>query len=174
MLAPDFGSRLFLLAFWIFALGQRTTFRFRTDLANWWILLSLPFSSERLILTELAIPWSLAVGIGWLGILFGGAGLGTLRLTAALLLPTVCLILSLVAAYDILRQSKAEMFLNGNVPGISVLTIVGGAVCLVIPAGMTLWLIQLPWIGVFLAFVMSLLLAYGLWQLAAKKYRFIA
>lgn len=173
LLAPDFGSRLFLLAFWIFALGQRTTSRLRADLANWWMLRSLPFSSERLLLTELANPWSLAVGIGWLGILFVGAGLGTLRLTAALLLPPVCLMLSLVAAYDILRQSRAEMLLNGNAPGISALTIVGGAVCLFIPAGMILWLNHLPWIGAFLAVVVSLLLAYGLWRMAAKKYRSI-
>jgi len=103
-----------------------------------------------------------------------GVGLGTLRLTAALLIPPVCLILSLVTVYDILRQLKAEMFLNGNVPGISAMTIVSGAVCLVLPAGMILWLNQLPWIGAFLAFVMSLLLAYGIWRLAAKKYRSIA
>jgi len=153
LLAPDLGSRLFLLAIWIFALGQRATARLRADLANWWMLRSLPFPAERLLLTELAIPWSL---------------------TAALLLPTVCLILSLVAVYDILRQSKAEMFLNGNVPGISALTIVGGAVCIFIPAGMILWLNQLPWLGVFLAIIVSLLIAYGLWQLAAKKFRSIA
>ena len=114
------------------------------------------------------------MGIGWLAVLFGGVGLGPLRLTAALLLPPVCLMLSLVAVYDILRQSRAEMLLNGNVPGISALTIVGGAVCLFIPAGIVLWLNQLPWIGVFLTFVMSLLLAYGLWRLAAKKYRSIS
>jgi hypothetical protein len=174
LLAPDFGSRLFLLAFWIFALGQRTTFRLRADLGNWWMLRSLPFSAERLILTELAIPWSLTVGIGWLGIIFGGAGLGAFRLTAALLMSPVCMMLSLVAAYDILRQSRAEMLLNGNVPGISALTIVGGAVCLFLPAGMIFLLNQLPGIGAFLAFAVSLLLAYGLWRMAAKKYRSIS
>jgi len=174
LLAPDFGSGLFVLAFWIIAVAQRTTSRIRADLANWWMLRSLPFSAERLLLTELAIPWSLVVGIGWLGILFGGAGLGSFRPMAVLLIPPVCMIFSLVAAYDILRQSKVEMLLNGNAPGISALTVVGGVVCLFIPAGMILTLNQLPWIGAFLAILMSLLTAYGLWHMAANKYRSIS
>ena len=174
LLAPDFGSRLFLLAFWIFALAQRTTSRLRADLANWWMLRSLPFPAERLLLTELAIPWVLAVGIGWLAIFLGGSGLGIFRLTAVALIPPVCMILSLVAAYDILRQSRTEMLLNGNVPGISALTVLGGAVCLLIPAGPILWLSQLRLLGVSLAFVVSLLLAYRLWRMAAKKYRSIS
>jgi len=174
LLAPDFGSGLFVLAFWIIAVAQRTTSRMRADLANWWILRSLPFSAERLLLTELAFPWSLVVGIGWLGILFGGAGLGSFRSIAVLLIPPVCMIFSLVAAYDILRQSKVEMLLNGNAPGISALTVVGGILCLFIPAGMILTLNQLPWIGAFLATLMSLLTAYGLWHMAANKYRSIS
>jgi hypothetical protein len=174
LLAPDFGSRVLLSAFWIFALGQRVTSRLRADLANWWMLRSLPLRPETLLWAELAAPWSLAVVNGWLAILLGGAGLGTSRLILALLVPPVCLVISLVAIYDILRQSKSVMLLNGNPPGISALTILGGVVCLALPMGITWLLSQSQWIGVFLAFAVCFLLAYGLWHMAVRKYRLIS
>jgi hypothetical protein len=174
LLAPDLGSRILLFAFWIFALGQRTTSRLRADLTNWWLLRSLPFPAENLLLAELAIPWGLAVIIEWLVIIFAGTGLGVSRLAVALLMPLVCVILSLFSAYDVLRQSKADILLNGNVPGISALAIVGGALCLAIPAGMVWWLRQFSWIGISLSLITSLLLAYGVWHMAANKYRSIA
>ena len=173
LLAPDVGSRVLLFAFWIFALGQRTTSRLRADLTNWWLLRSLPFPAESLLLAELVIPWGLTVLIEWLAIIFGGTGLGISRLMAALFIPPVCMILSLFSAYDVLRQTKAEMLLNGNVPGISALAIVGGAFCLAIPAGIVWWLSQFSWIGMLLAFITSVLLAYGVWHMAANKYRSI-
>jgi hypothetical protein len=173
-LASDLGSRILLFAFWIFTVGQRTTSRLRADLANWWMLRSLPFSSENLLWAELVIPWSLTVATGWLAIIFSSAGLGAFHLPVALLVPPICMILSLIAAYDVFRQSTSEMLLNGNIPGISALTILGGAICLAIPAGIIWWLSQLWWIGVFLAIVVSLLLAYGLWHMAAKRYRSIS
>jgi tellurite resistance protein TehA-like permease len=138
------------------------------------MLRSLPFSSENLLWAELVIPWSLTVATGWLAIIFSSAGLGAFHLPVALLVPPICMILSLIAAYDVFRQSTSEMLLNGNIPGISALTILGGAICLAIPAGIIWWLSQLWWIGVFLAIVVSLLLAYGLWHMAAKRYRSIS
>jgi len=173
-LAPDWGSRIFLFAFWILTVGQRSTSRLRADLANWWMLRSLPFSSEPLLWAELIIPWGLTVATGWLAIIFGGAGLESFRLTVALLVPAFCMILSLIAAYDVLRQSTADLLLNGNVPGISALTILIGAICLAIPTGFIWWINQPRWIGLFLAISVSLLLCYGLWHMAAKKYRSIS
>jgi len=173
LLAPDFGSRLLLFVYWLFVVGQQTTSRLRADLTNWWMLRSLPFQAESIILAELAIPWVLTVSVGWLAIALGGVGLGTSRLTVALLIPLVCLILSLMSAYDVLRQSNAETLLNGTVPGISALSILGGTLCLAIPAGIMWWLSQYRWIGILLSIAASLLLAYGVWYMAGRKYRSI-
>ena len=173
-LTPDFGSRILLFAFWVFAVGQRTTSRLRADLANWWILRSLPFQAGRLLLAELAIPWSLTVSLGWLAIIIAGWNLGAFRLAIALLMPFVCLIVSLISAYDILRQSKSGMLLNGNVPGISALSILGGMFCLVILVGIAWWLSPFIWISMLMTFSASILLAYGIWHMTANKYRSIS
>jgi hypothetical protein len=134
------------------------------------MLRSLPFHAESLLLGELAIPWSMTVVIAWLAILIGGPQLGASRLLLFLLIPPVCLVLSLISAYDILRQSDSGILLNGNVPGMSWLTLVGGMFCLAI-----LWLLgSLPWIGALLAFAVSLMLTYGALRMAAGKYRSIS
>lgn len=173
-LTPDFGSRILLFAFWVFALGQRTTSRLRSDLTNWWILRSLPFQAERLLLADLAIPWILAVILGWLAIIIVGQTLETFRLTVALLMPFVCLILSLISAYDILRQSKSGMLLNGNVPGVSALAILGGMLCLGFLAGIAWWFSPFRWISMLMTCGASILLVYGTWRMAANKYRSIS
>jgi len=170
LLAPDFGSRILMFFYWLIAVDQRMTSRLRADLANWWTLRSLPFHAESLLLGELAIPWGLTVSIGWLALIFGGHGLGASRLTVALLIPPVCMILGLISAYDVLRQSNTGMLLNGNVPGISWLAILGGMLCLALPAGITWLLSQFRWISIVLAFATSLVLAYGAWRVAARKY----
>lgn len=173
LLAPDFNSRILILFYWLIMVGQRTTSRLRADLRNWWLLRSLPFHAESLLLGELAIPWSLTVAIGWLAISMGGEQLGALRLSLFLLIPPVCLILSLISAYDVLRQSNTGMLLNGNIPGISWWALLGGMFCLAILAGM-IWLFRpFQWIGLFLAFVASVFLAYGAWRMTARKYRSI-
>jgi hypothetical protein len=173
-LTPDFGSRILLFAFWVFAVGQRTTSRLRADLANWWILRSLPFQAERLLLAELVIPWILTVTLGWLAIIIAGQNLGTFRLAVVFLMPFVCLILSLISAYDVLRQSNTGMLLNGNVPGLSALAILGGILCMAILAGIAWWFSSFRWISMSLTFGVSILLAYGTWHMAANKYRSIS
>jgi hypothetical protein len=174
LLAPDFNSRILILFFWLIVVGQRTTSRLRADLRNWWMLRSLPFHAESLLLGELAIAWSETVAIAWLAMIISGGILGASRLLLFLLIPPVCLILGLISAYDVLRQCSTGMLLNGNVPGISWRTLVGGMLCLAIPAGM-IWLLHLlQWIGLFLAFATSLMLAYAAWRMAARKYRSIS
>jgi hypothetical protein len=42
--------------------------------------------------------------------------------------------------------------------------------CLAIPVGITWLLTPFNWIGALPAFATSLLLAYGIWRMAAKKY----
>lgn len=174
LLAPDFNSRILILFYWLITVGQRTTSRLRADLPNSWMLRSLPFHAEHLLVGELAIPWGLTVAIGWLAVILGGGGLGASRLSMILLIPPICMILSFISAYDVLRQSNAGMLLNGDVPLISWRAILGGMLCLTIPAGI-IWLLRpFQWFGVFLALTTSLVLAYGTWRMAATKYRWIS
>lgn len=174
LLAPDFNSRILLLFYWLMVVGQRTTFRLRADLRNWWLLRSLPFHVRDLLLGELALPWSLTVAVAWLAMLLSSGAPGASRLSLFLLIPPVCLILSLISAYDILRQSSAEMLLNGNIPAISWRALLGGMLCLAVLAGIIALLRPFQWIGMFFALAASLVLAYGAWSLAAREYRLIA
>jgi hypothetical protein len=173
LLAPDFNSRILILFYWLIVVGQRTTARLRADLRNWWMLRSLPFHAESLLLGELVIPWSITVAIAWLAIILGGGGLGVSRLSLFLLIPPVCMILSLISAYDVLHHSNTGMLLNGNVPGISWLAILGGMLCLAL-AGITWLLSQFRWIGILLGFATSLVLSYAALRIAARKYRSIS
>ncbi len=174
LLAPDIGAQILIFFAWLLSLGNRATSRLSTDLSNWWLLRSLPFPANHLLFMEVVMPWCLMVLCGWLAVGMGGARLGEFRLTVSVLIPPAYLSIGLVAVYDLLRNSNASMLLNGNVPGISWLTLLGGGFCLAILGCIVWWLGRFPWIGLVVAGVVSCLLAFALWRLSANKFRTIA
>jgi hypothetical protein len=164
-LVPDPGARSLALAIWTVLVGQRITARLQKDLARWNLLRQMPFSSRRLLLAELALPWMLVVLLGWAALaLAGGAWPESVRSTAALLLVCLSAAVSLAAAFDLLRQSKSELLLNGSTPQVSSVGSFLGVLCLVLTAGLWLWLSS----GL-LAAVLAALLALIFWQLASSR-----
>jgi hypothetical protein len=135
-LAPDIGSRGLAVCIWAVLIGPRVTARLQKDLAYWSLLRLLPFSTQHLLLAEMVGPWVAVVLLGWVSLILSGAGLGSWRLAAAILLPGLSAAAAFAAAYDVVRQARSDMLLNGSAPGVSA---VGGLltlVCLALPAGM--------------------------------------
>jgi hypothetical protein len=169
-LAPDPGARGLALAIWAVILGGRVTARLQKDLARWSLLRLLPFTSGRLLLGELALPWALVVILGWLTLaLAGGGWLVSVRLSSALLLPFVSAAVSLAAAFDLLRQARSDMLLNDTSPQISSVGGLLGVLCLALPLG--LWFVMEPFfvIGGLPAAALAFFLALVFWDLARRR-----
>ena len=170
-LAPDLGSRGFAVAIWSVMVGQRVTSRLQRDLARWSLLHLLPFSSRNLLLAELGLPWALIVLLAWTTLALAGSWLGSFQLPVALLLPFLSAAISFAAAYDLLRQAKSDMLLNGNAPGVSLVGGLLGFVCLALPVGALLWLGNYGVLGSLLAVAAALVLSLAFWHLATKRLR---
>ena len=169
-LVPDPGARALALAIWTVMVGQRITSRLQKDLSRWSLLRQLPFSSGRLLLAELALPWVLVVLLGWAALaLASGAWLASTRFAAALLLVGLSAAVSLAAAFDLLRQSKPELLLNGSTPQVSSVGGLLGILCLALTAGFWVWLNQARLDGSLPAVILAALLAVVFWQLASSR-----
>ena len=168
-LAPDLGSRGLAIAIWSVLVGQRVTTRLQKDLAYWSLLRQLPFSSRNLLLAELGLPWALIVLLAWVTLALAGGWLGDFQLVVALLLPFLTAAISFAAAYDLLRQTKSDMLLNGNPPSVSLVGGLLGLVCLVLSAGVLLWLGNDGVIGGLSASAVALALSLVFWNLTAKR-----
>ena len=172
--APDvpayLGARGLALAFWAVLVGQRATARLQKDLAYWSLLRSLPFSSGRLLVAELLLPWVLVVlsGLAVLA-LAGGTWLEALRLPAALLLISTSASASLAMAYDLLRQSQSSMLLNGNAPQISAVGGFLGLIFLALPLGLWFGLSHFKLDGSLPAVALAALLGLLFWNLSKDR-----
>lgn len=169
-LVPEPGARGLALAIWSVMVGQRATDRLQKDLAHWSLLRLLPFSSGRLLVADLALPWALVVLVGWISLSLATVSWQvSVRLSAALLLPCLSAAVSLAAAFDLLRQAGSDRLLNGTAPQVSSVGGLLGILCLALPLG--LWYCLSPyWLNASLpAALLASLLALGFWYLASRR-----
>jgi hypothetical protein len=168
-LAPDIGSRGLAMCIWAVLTGPRVTARLQKDLAYWSLLRLLPFSSQNLLLAEMVVPWVMVVSTGWVSLILTGAGLGSWRIAAAILLPGLCAAAAFAAAFDLARQARSDMLLNGSAPGISA---VGGLLilaCLALPAGMLVLFGNPGVTGSLMASVIAVALAIAFCRLTVSR-----
>jgi hypothetical protein len=146
--------------------------RLQKDLAHWSLFRLLPFSSGRLLVAELALPWGLVVLVGWLTLVIGsGARETSARFSAALLLLCVGASISLSAAFDLLRQSQSDMLLSGTPPQVSSLSELLSILCLALPLSVWYGLSHIWLIGSLLAGALGVMLAVVFWYLASQQLR---
>ena len=170
VLVSDPGARGLMLAIWGVLVGQRVTVRLQEDLSHWSLLRLLPFSSGRLLLAELVLPWLLTVLLAWVILsLVGSAWLLPVRLVAAVLLPPLSASVSFAAASDLLRQSQSELLLNGTAPQASSLGGLLSILCLALPLGLWFLLRQTGLLGGLLAALLAVFLALLFWNLASQR-----
>ncbi len=134
----------FSLLYWVITLGTLATRRFRSDLARWWLLRSLPMGGGQVLVGELAAGVTLGVVAGWLALLFQVQLPNTFRVLAFFCLPLAAASVALAAANDILRRSKARTLMSPsigeeNVPSLNLWGIVQAFVSAAIPLGMLSW-----------------------------------
>lgn len=172
LLATDGGVRLLTLAVWSVMVGQRVSAGLQKDLGHWSLLRSLPFTSGQVIAGELALPWALAVLLGWAALALTGSLLPPdLRLTLLLMLPCVSAAAALATTFDLLRQARTDRLLNGVPPQNGASSSLLSLACLALPAGLWFWLGRMRIDGSFPALLAALLLANIFWRLAQRRLR---
>ncbi len=169
-LVSDPGARGLALAICAVMVGQRVTTRLQKDMAHWSLLRLLPFSSRRLLVAELALPWAFVVMLGWVTLaLASRAWPVSVRLSAALLVLFLSASISLATAFDLLRQAQSDMLLNGSAPQVSSVGGLLAILCLALPLGLWFWLNQFGPVGSLAAAALAGLLALAFWQLASRR-----
>jgi hypothetical protein len=175
VLVTDWGARAWFVVLWLLFAGQRTTLSLRQDLSRWWLLRQLPYASGDLVLLDMMLPLA-GVGLVGLGILIACLFLGipVPALIGWLYLPGA-VGAALATAGDILLQCRTERLLAGNVPGLTLRTILLGALVLGLPGGLA-WLALArwglpPWAGILAMLTVSVGLDYALYRLAGSALR---
>ena len=177
LLAPDWGMRIWVFIVWVLLIGQVCSKRLSSDLKLWVVFHQLPFSGKETLVAEIA---SSVMGVNLLGILaFGICSVLNLHpsLAVAILAPGIILITALAAIFDILRQSKTEALLAGHTSEMGAIGLIIGLVLAGLPLMLVLGITDrlssglLPWFISFLGLVLSLGIAYGMWQLTAAQFK---
>jgi hypothetical protein len=133
-LVTGWGPRAWAVVAWVIICGQLSTAALRDDLKNWYTLRQMPFSTVRLLWAEAVLPLVGVTLATWAGLAVSSSGASAaLRLGLAFMVPAAASFVYAAAAYDIARQSKAALLLNGFCPGLSALGaligLIGPAVC---------------------------------------------
>lgn len=177
MIAPDWGTRIWVFVVWGLLIGQVCSQRFHSDLNLWVIFRQLPFSGKEVLLAEIASSVIGAILLSWFA--FGICSLMGFHpsLPVAVLAPGTILCITLVAAYDILRQSKADTLMAGHAAEMGAVGLILGLFLAGLPLALVIWISDrtsagiIPWIVSLLGLFLSLGIAYGMWGVAAAKYK---
>jgi hypothetical protein len=177
MLAPGWGTRIWVFIVWAVVVGQVCSKRFSSDLRIWVLLRSLPFSAKAIIIAEIAHSVIATILVSWVA--YGLCRLINLdpSATIVILIPGLVLCVSLAAIFDILRQVKADVLLDGHgfdmgVVGLLIGLLSAGAPLALALVLTNLWSRSLMVMGASISGLgLCLILAYALWQLSAARYK---
>lgn len=177
LIAPDWGMRIWVFIVWGLLIGQVCSKRFRSDLNLWVIFRQMPFSSRETLLVEIMNPVIGATLLCWFTY-------GLCRLTGfqaslpiAVLAPGIILCITLAAAFDILRHTKAETMMVGHVAEMGASGLIIGLILSGLPLVLVIWISSsiggsiAIWSSSLLGLFLILGFAYGMWQVTASQYK---
>lgn len=174
VVAPDWGSRLVTVVFWVQLVARRATATLRDDLTHWWLWRQQPFPAWQLVGGALAPPAALLVLLALLAGVIGARLPFAVDSSWAPLLPLLGVQVALVATWDLLGEIRPDRLLSGEAPK----TTVAGLFLALLLAGMELgavWavarLARSPWPGVVAGLLLSLVLSVLLARLVANRAR---
>ncbi len=167
--------QLVMACLWTLRIAPMITRRLRGDLSRWWLLRSLPFRANELLLAELAPAWGLCVLASWLALAFAGGALIT-KLEIALLLPLLSAAAALSTGADILRRSKARVLMSAgtaeeNVAQQGMGGVLRGLISVLLPLGV--FLLASTSLAHLLAFPLALLAVWINYQEILSAYRWM-
>jgi hypothetical protein len=180
----DIGAQAFSLLYWMVLLVNRSTTRLRNDLETWAVFRQLPLPAGRLILAEIlsaVLFGSLATWAGlaaawllqpYLAVTSAPAALSLAQLVVwTILTPVLIAAIALGSVLDVIRQSKSANLLSGYAPLPGFLSLVIGAVVSLLSILLSTGRVSLApsSLGVLMAFAVSAISAYALWQTSAEQ-----
>ena len=164
--SPTWQVQLILGGVWSLAVGSLLNCRLRSDLACWWILRSLPLKPTTLLRTEMRLPWTLVVWLGWVCAYASPAQLG-IKILAMVMIPFLASSAGYAVASDILRRCQARTIMSPgiseeNIPSMDIKGALLAIASVVIPYAVLLTLIANPSRGElgFVAVILTLALAW--------------
>lgn len=134
VLSPDGSVQFWVAIYWTLHVGQRTSFRLRNDLSNWWLLSSLPLPARSILLRVVMRPVLGIVAITWIAMWIGNSLGSSLSIIVGCAVPVVVVGISFAFVFDMLRQSDVSMLLAGRQPAFGAVGLVFGMLCLALPA----------------------------------------
>jgi len=173
ILAGSGVTLVWVFIIWGLLIGQVCTKRLRSDLSSWVLFRQLPFSSNAIILTDIASSVVGATVLCWLAyILCSLIGWKT-NMAIVILVPGLILCLALTASFDIHRQSKTDALLAGYPARMGSVGVYLGLIVAGLPLTLVTWLSRWTgialWITSLFGLLISLAFAYLMWQLAANQ-----
>ena len=177
LIAPDWGTRFWVFVVWGLLIGQICSKRFSSDLKLWVVFRLLPFSSRDTLLVEIASPVIGTTILCWFAFVICSLIGFHPSMAVAVLAPGIILCFTLAAVVDILRQSQTETLLPGHVIESGVVGLFIGLSLAGLPLVLVLWISRQMstgapfWITSLLGLLLSLGIAYGIWQLAVHQYK---
>jgi hypothetical protein len=182
LIQGDIGVQAFSLLYWMLLLVNRSTSRLQNDLETWAVFRQLPLPAGRLLLAEIisaVLFGSLATWAGlaaaWLLqslIPSAPAALSSAQtLVWIILAPVLIAAIAMGSAFDVIRQSKSANLLSGYAPQPGFLSLVIGAVVSLLSILLSTGRVSLApsSLGVLMAFAVSTISAYALWQTSAER-----
>ncbi|MHB8087534.1 MAG: hypothetical protein ACYDH2_04730 [Anaerolineaceae bacterium] len=168
-LIPGFLSKLLVVFFLVQQIGPIMTLRLRSDLACWPILQQLPIRKSHILIRDLVSSLPLLFTVGLLGFAFSALISKTFALTFFFILPGLLTIIGCTAAIDILRKSKSDLLINGNVPSVGTQGIILGVIGSIIPVWLASTFTGL--IGIFFSTLISLAITWICYKLAVYAFK---
>ena len=168
-LVPGFLSKLLVVFFMVQQIGPIMTQRIRSDLACWSILQQLPIRKSKILIRDLVSSLPLLFAVGLLGLAFSALISKTFSLTFLFILPGLLTTIGFTAAIDILRKSKSDLLINGNVPSVGTQGIILGVIGTAIP----IWLASTftGLIGMLISTLISLAITWICYKIAVISFK---
>jgi hypothetical protein len=130
---PGLSGRIFLILTWVFQAGKFLTQRLHSDLTHWTTVTQLPIKPRKWITYDLLLASGLMLLLGVTGLALGSLLTGQSAVREMLVLPGMIVSVAGVSAADIFKNSKVDLLLNGQAPGVSELGVVFGTIYAGIP-----------------------------------------
>ncbi len=177
LVAPDWGTRIWVFVMWGLLIGQVCSKRFTSDMNLWVLFRQLPFPFKKMLLIEIASSVFWTSSLCWFA--YGICILVGIHssISIAVVAPGIIICITLAAVFDILRQSKTDELIAGHAAEMGAVGWLLGLLLAGFPLALVTWLITwmssviVVWMISLLGLLLSLGIGYGMWQITASQYK---